>query len=67
MPQPKISIYLLHFCFLVGVDLAIQVAGGWEALKDGEGEMVEKRVLVDCVFHFRHLGTAQSQNNIFFL
>ena len=41
--------------WLYFVDLAIQVAGSWEALKNREGEMVEKRMLVNCVFHFRHL------------
>ena len=41
--------------WLYFVDLAIQVAGCWEALKYREGEMVEKRMLVNCVFHFRHL------------
>ena len=43
-------------------DLAIQVAGSGEALKDREGEMVEKRVLVDGVFHFRNLGGTKPLN-----
>ena len=41
--------------------LAIQVAGSWEALKDREGEMVEKRMLVNGVFYFRNL-VAQKLN-----
>ena len=40
--------------FIVFFDLAIQVAGCWEALKDREGEMVEKRMLVNGVYHFRN-------------
>ena len=44
--------------------LAIQVAGSWEALKDREGEMVEKRMLVNGVFHFRNL---VAQNFQFYL
>ena len=62
LPQPKISINLLDFCFLVGVDLAIQVAGSGEALKDREGEMVEKRMLVHRVFHFGNLGGTKQLN-----
>ena len=55
-------IVLLTFWLKIGCvfDLAIQVAGSGEALKDREGEMVEKRVLVDGVFHFGNLG---AQNN----
>ena len=41
-------------------NLAVQVAGGGETLKDGEGEVVEQRVLVHRVLHLGHLGEAMS-------
>ena len=47
--------FLLDKNFVVFSDLAIQVAGSWKALEDREGEMIEKRVFVNGVFHFRNL------------
>ena len=41
-------------------NLAVQVAGSGETLKDGEGEVVEQRVLVHRVLHLGHLGEAMS-------
>ena len=36
-------------------NLRVEVGGRGEALEDGEGQVVEQGVLVDCVLDLRHL------------